>query len=55
MVELNSMISPSFGSGQGATSSSPVGITPIFGRLTTSTRATPAASSAPWAAGVISV
>ena len=46
MEELNSTISPGFGSALGGTISSPVGMMPILGRRSTSTDSTPAASMA---------
>ena len=51
MEELNSTMSPGFGSAVGGTISSPVGMIPTTGRRSTSASSTPAASMAPMAAG----
>ena len=55
MEELNSRMSPGFGSAQGGTISSPVGIMPTTGLRMTSTSSTPPAIMAPMAEGVTSV
>ena len=55
MEELNSRMSPGFGSAQGETISSPVGMMPTSGRARTSSSVTPPAISAPTAAGDTSV
>ena len=55
MEELNSMMSPGFGSVQGGTISSPVGMMPTTGLAITSSASTPPAIMAPMAAGVTSM
>ena len=55
MEELNSRMSPGFGSAQGGTISSPVGMMPTTGFASTSASSTPPAIRAPMAAGVISM
>ena len=55
MEELNSRISPGFGSAQGGMISSPVGMMPTTGLRMTSASRTPPAIIAPMAAGVISM
>ena len=55
MEELNSRMSPGFGSAQGGMISSPVGMMPTTGLARTSSSRTPPAIMAPMAAGVTSM